>query len=82
MRAKIVNEPILVMDGVCSLVQENDKIYSMLTFGKQAVKDYIFLREGQNIQVEGSVLSDGIFPEKLMIDLIVDGIEGKDDEDE
>jgi hypothetical protein len=50
-------------------VIKEDKSYNVLSLNRQAVKDAIFLRQGQNINIDGNSDGDVIYVSKAMIDI-------------
>ena len=69
-----------IIGSVCSEVKysegkSNYKIscsqyeYEVISYGKQAIKDFIFIRKGQNVEVDGNLKKEKIYPikEKILI---------------
>lgn len=63
-------ENIEIMDNSVKYnVIKEDKSYNVLSLNRQAVKDAIFLRQGQNINIDGNSDGDVIYVSKAMIDI-------------
>ena len=63
-------ENIEIMDNSVKYnVIKEDKSYNVLSLNRQAVKDAIFLRRGQNINIDGNSDGDVIYVSKAMIDI-------------
>ena len=63
-------ENIEIMDNSVKYnVIKEDISYNVLSLNRQAVKDAIFLRQGQNINIDGNSDGDVIYVSKAMIDI-------------
>lgn len=60
-------------------IQIGEKEYEVLSRGKQAWKDYLFVRTGQNMVIDGLEQDGVILSEKARIELIPSDTEGKRD---
>ena len=65
---KIENVEIMDNSVKYNVIKE-DKSYNVLSLNRQAVKDAIFLRQGQNINIDGKSDGDVIYVSKAMIDI-------------
>lgn len=65
----VTNEATINQDTAMYSVSMSDNQYVIESFGRQAVKDYIFIREGQLVEVEGTFKDKGIVAQKTRIEI-------------
>ena len=51
----------------------NEQEYEVVSFGKQAIKDFIFIKNGQKVEMNGNIVNKKIFPVKEKILLQIKG---------
>ena len=66
---KIEGEIEILDDRVCYQVTENREKYRVCSKEKQAVKDALFLREGQHIRIRGEPCGEAILVKESKIDI-------------
>ena len=69
MNGRVCSDILLKDDKAIYSVETDSGTYLVITSGKQAVLDAVFLRDGMRIMIEGDVICDTIRPDKLVIDL-------------
>ena len=69
MTGRVCSDILLKDDKAIYSVETDSGTYLVITSGKQAVLDAVFLRDGMRIMIEGDVSRDTIRPDKLVIDL-------------
>ena len=65
----VTNEAIINQGTAKYSVNMSDNQYVIESSGRQAVKDYIFIREGQLVEVEGTFKDKCIVSKKTRIEL-------------
>ena len=65
----VTNEATLNEDTAMYSVSMSDNQYVIESSGRQAVKDYIFIREGQLVEVEGTIKDKCIVSQKTRIEI-------------
>ena len=50
-------------------IKSRDGTYIVKAYGKEAIKDYLFIREGQIVTIEGEMFDSHISKEKAFISL-------------
>ncbi len=66
---KIEGSIIINRDSVIYCIKEEKKEYRVLSVNRQAIKDAIFLRQGQRISIEGNVKNNTILVKESKIDI-------------
>ena len=65
----VTNEAIINQGKAKYSVNMSDNQYVIESSGRQAIKDYIFIREGQLVEVEGTFKDKCIVSKKTRIEL-------------
>lgn len=65
----VTNDATINQDTAIYSVSMSDNQYVIESSGRQAVKDYIFIREGQLVEVEGTFKDKCIVSQKTRIEL-------------
>ena len=65
----VTNDATINQDTAMYSVSMSDNQYVIESSGRQAVKDYIFIREGQLVEVEGTFKDKCIVSQKTRIEL-------------
>lgn len=65
----VTNEATINQDTAKYSVNMSDNQYVIESSGRQAVKDYIFIRKGQFVEVEGTFMDKCIVSKKTRIEL-------------
>lgn len=65
----VTNDATINQDTAMYSVSMSDNQYVIESSGRQAVKDYIFIREGQLVEVEGTFKDKCIMSQKTRIEL-------------
>ncbi|MDO4464624.1 MAG: hypothetical protein Q4C57_08745 [Bacillota bacterium] len=66
----IVKEEVSLEQDISSYILEgNEECYQVIATGKQALKDYLFVRKGQKVKLEGKEAGGSIIVEQAKIEL-------------
>lgn len=65
----IVRQNPVILEECCIFsVEQKDGLYLIISKDKQAVKDHIFVQQGQKIHIRGSSLSDKNFKGIIVVE--------------
>lgn len=65
----IVRQNPIILEECCIFsVEQKDGIYLIVSTDRQAVKDHIFVQQGQKIHIRGSSLSDKNFKGIIVVE--------------
>lgn len=65
----VTKTPLICKNRVVYEVKIGDEDFMAESVGTQAVKDYLFVRKGQNIDIEGDIISNQIEVQNAKIDI-------------
>ena len=51
------------------IIKSRDGTYMVKAYGKEAIKDYLFIRQGQTVIIDGELIDGCISKEKAVISL-------------
>lgn len=66
---KVVENVIIDNHTSKYTIKSRDGTYIVKAYGKEAIKDYLFIREGQVVTIEGEMFDSHISKEKAFISL-------------
>ena len=66
---EVLKTPMLGQTGVTYDIIDDEKIFHIVSTGKQAKKDIVFVREGQSIEVTGVAEGNTIKAKRGYIDI-------------
>lgn len=69
MRGKVIKEPEIFEDKATYELSYCGKQISAESSGRQAVKDFLFIRRGQDVEIEGDPSKNHIKVSKAKIDI-------------
>ena len=69
MKGTVTDEAIYEKDKAAYKVMSDDIKYDVVSSGKQAMKDLIFIRKGQEIEIQGNLEGEMIQAEKSKISI-------------
>lgn len=69
MKGKVLSEPEVDCERVHYTADFQGKVCTVNSSGKQAVKDYLFVRKGQSIEVEGIVQDNTLDVQSARIEI-------------
>ena len=67
--ARVVTEVTRDRESGRYLVNVGGREYEIVSKGRQAIRDYLFIRKGQSVEIEGKIEGFSICPEKCRISL-------------
>lgn len=68
-RGTVKEDASLEQETGAYVLEKDTDSYQMITTGKQAVKDFLFVRKGQKMEIEGKETGGDIYVEQAKIEL-------------